>query len=355
MPSIADVLTGVAALSIRQPNDSLAAWSTAQRYAGDRSVKLYKGGSGNAGSTHVELSGLTSRGITLAAFDADPTDYSFWHHASAVVGNFGQFELRFEDPNSDAWVEVTVADMQGYTGTGGWVQNALQLTDVIGFGGVDETGLSFFDWDLSSTIADAVTDIDATTVDSCADWILERVRIELWEAEPERTMYVDSIEIDGTVYTIEPGGTAPALSLSSAFTLIGYTEDGVTVEYAAETAEILVEEETFPVDEVITKETATVTLNMAETSLANLDYAMAGSLLSGSVIELGGGATKYLNLKIESTDQSSLIQAIHIPKAVATGTVGLSYKKGEKTMIPITLKALKSDNDPAVVIVKNAA
>jgi hypothetical protein len=159
----------------------------------------------------------------------------------------------------------------------------------------------------------------------------------------------------GTTYAIEPGGNAPALSLSSAFTEIGYTEDGVTMEYNAETADIDVEEETFSIDRVLTKETCTVTCNMAESTLINLNLAMAGSLLEGSIIELGGGTMKTMNLKLEGTNPEGYLLAIMMPKCTTMGTVGTAYKKGEKNVIPIALQALKSSGSPAVTIVYNAA
>jgi len=353
--TIANVLTGVATLSIRQPNDALAEWSDTQRYAGSYSAKLYKGGSGNAGSTHVEISGLTSRGITLAAFEADPTDYSFWYHYNAVTANWCQFELRFEDPDSDAWAEVTVVPHQTTLGTGAWLQKSLAGADLVGYGGVGELGASFFDWDLGTPITGLEVDMELqAAVTDPGPWILERVRLELWESEPERTAYVDSIEIDGTVYTVEPGGTGIALSLNSPFTELGYTEDGVTFEYSAETTDIMVEEETFPIDRVITKETVGITCNMAESSMFNLDKAMAGSLLSGSIIKLGGGTMKTMNLKLEGTNPAGFLRSVLIPLCTATGTVGMAYKKGEKTIVPVTFQALKSDS-PAVTIVENAA
>ena len=355
MSTIANVLTGVAALAIRQPNNSIAEWSRTQEYAGSWSAKLYKSGSGDAGSTHVQFTPPT--GTTLAAFVAGVTTNSFYHYCSAVTGNFMQFEIRFTDPNSDGYVEATVVPYQTYPGTAAWVKYTAAGADLIGFGGKNELGTSFFDWDLGSTIANAVADIDTAGggATSCTDWIADRVRVELWESSPERTCYIDSIEFMGTTYTIEPGGTAPALALGSAGTSIGYTEDGIDIEYNAETAEIEVAEETFPINEVITKETYQVTCNMAEASLYNMDKAMAGSVLSGSVIRLGDGTMKTMNLMITGTNPAGYVRMISIPKAVAAGTVGVPYKKGAMTVIPVTFKALKSQNSDAVVIVDNAA
>ena len=353
--TIANVLTGVATLSVREPNDARAEWSTVQQYAGTHSVKLSKTGSGNAGSTHVQITPVGD--ITLTEFVADPTDYSFWHYCgvAGVVGNFIQFELRFEDPDSDAWAEVTVVNYQTYTSLGSWVKCTLSAADLIGWGGIGEEGASFFDWSLGTAQADIITDIDLdAAVTDCGPWVLARVRCELWESSPARYAYVDSVEIDGTAYTIEPGGTGIAISLDSPGVEVGYTEDGVTLEYNADTADIEVEEETVPIDRVITKETIAVTCNMAETSLANIDNAMAGSALVGSILKVGSGVMKTMNLQIVGVTPAGFIRSITIPKATAMGTVGMSYKKGEKTVIPVTFQALKPDAEEAMTIVDNA-
>ena len=129
----------------------------------------------------------------------------------------------------------------------------------------------------------------------------------------------------------------------------------MTITYTADTADIEVEEETFPIDRVIIKETAEVTCNMAESSLRNLNYAMAGGLLSGSILKLGGGVNKPISLQIIAANPASEIRSIVIPKATATGAVGMPYKKGEKTVVPVTFQALKTTDEPAVTIVDNAA
>ncbi len=360
MPNlISNVLTGVATLSARQPNDARAQWSTVQQQAGSQSVLLYKGGSGNDGSTHFQM--VPPTGITLAAWqiaiDLDGGWYGFYHWLQAITANWLQFEFRFEDPNSDGWVEITAVPLQGDLGTAAWVNQQLITTDTGGYGGKGETGTSFFNFGPPLT---QLTGMEAAVngegaVGTASDWILERVRLELWEAAPERTCYVDTITINNVAYTIEPGGTAPAMSLSSPFTDLGYTEDGVTLEYTSDEADIEVEEETLPIARVITKETVAVTCNMAESSLANIGLAMAGSVVSGSILTLGAGVNKTMNLKIAGVNPAGYIREIMIPLATTTGAVAQSYKKGEKTMVPITFQALKPANEPALTIVDNAA
>ena len=352
--TIANVLVGVATLFVRQPNDAIAEWSTTQKHAGDYSVKLYKDGSGNAGSTHLQL--IPPTGITLANWTTGIAagHYSFYHYLEAITANWVQMEFRFKDPNSDAWVEITWAGLQNSLGTGAWVLQTLLDADEGGYGGVGELGASFFNWGPLTAMSGMEAAVNGEgAVDTASDWILERVRLELWEVSPERTCYVDTITVNNVTYTVEPGGTAPVISLSSPFTEVGYTEDGVTMEYAAEQADIIVHEETFPVGSALTAESLTFTCNMAEASLANMNNAMAGAVLSGNILTLGDGINKTMNLKIEGTNPAGFLRAIHIPLAVAGGTVGMSYKKGEKTLVPVTFKALKGDN-PACTIVDNA-
>ncbi len=356
--TLANVLVGVAQLSVREPNDALAEWSTVQQFAGSQSVKLFKGGSGNDGSTHFEM--VPPAGITLAAWqiaiDLDAGHYSFYHWLEALRANFVQMEFRFEDPNTDAWVEITAMPLQNELGTGAWVQHPLITTDTGGYGGIGETGLSFFNFGplTQMTGMEAAVNGEAN-VDDASDWVLERVRLELWEATPERTCYVDSIVVHNVAYTIEPGGTAPAMSLSSPYVDIGYTEDGVTLTYTGDTADIEVEEETFPVNRVITKETMEITVNVAESALADLNRAMAGAVLSGNILTLGAGVMKTMNLRIEGVTPAGLIRQIFIPYATALGAVGMSYRKGEKTMVPLTFQAYKGSSTPVVTIVDNAA
>ena len=58
--------------------------------------------------------------------------------------------------------------------------------------------------------------------------------------------------------------------VDAALTEVGYTEDGVIIEYSVDTADVDTEEETFPINRVITKETIAVTCNCAESSLLNI-------------------------------------------------------------------------------------
>jgi len=235
------------------------------------------------------------------------------------------------------------------------VQQTAANADKVGFGGWKEDGSGFSDWDLGNDWSDVYAEINTTHLaDTMANWVLKRVRIELWEASPERTQYIDTVKINNADYTIEPGGSAPGMSLGSPFTEVGYTEDGVVFEYTADTADIEVEEETFPIQRAITKETLAITCNMAESSLANINNAMAGAVVAGTVLTLDDGVNKTMNLKIKGVTPLGFNREIFVPLATTTGAVGMSYKKGEKTIVPVTFQALKGLTD-ACTIVDNIA
>lgn len=351
--TIANVLVGVAGLFIRQPNDAIAEWSEPGYLASPQSAKLLKTGLGAAGSTHVQF--IPPTGITFLTAMGDATIYGFYDKRQVLAGaNWCQMELRFEDPNSVGWVEVTSMPFQGEAGDGIWTtRDMVDAGADTMYGGHDEMGNSI--WHPALENWSAIRGLVNADVDNADDWILTRVRVELWEPGPARYCYIGQVTINGIDYAVTPGGDAPGMSLGSPFAEVGYTEDGVTIEYTADETDIEVEEETFPIKRVITKETLAVTCNMAESSLFNIDKAMAGAVLSGSIITLGDGVNKEMNIKITGINPDGFITEILLPRVTATGAVGMSYRKGEKTIVPITFQALKPATGKVCTIVYNAA
>ena len=133
--------------------------------------------------------------------------------------------------------------------------------------------------------------------------------------------------------------TTPNTASASVTTTLGFTEDGVTIEYTPTIADVEVEEETFPINRVLTKEEITITCNLAENQAANLLTALAGGL--GTPIVLGGGAIQDFALRIYGVTTGALHRTIYVPYAHSVEAVAMSYKKGEKTIIPLTFKAYK--------------
>ncbi len=365
--TIANVLTGVATLEVKEPHGHRAEWSDIDPVTGNHSVKLSKPGvEGGYASTHIEITPL----LAAAAKDigdlkaAAGTEWGWSHRRSAVAAYWEQMELRFEDPVGNGWVDITLQVDVMETGGDEWVDETIAHATVCAmFGGWHESCGSFSRWSLTAltsidTEIEAVMETAGTPGDSVqnqADWELTRCRIELWETVWGRHVYIDNIRLGDVLHTLEPGGSTPGMRLSSDFTEIGYTEDGVSMEYTVDEEDIEVDEETFPIDRVITKEGLAITCNMAESSLYNIDKAMAGSLLSGSILKLGAGANKKITLQVRGLNPAGFIRAIQIPSCTATGAVGMSYKKDTKTIVPVTFQALKTTNHPACTIVDNAA
>ncbi len=149
--------------------------------------------------------------------------------------------------------------------------------------------------------------------------------------------------------------TTPGTAVGSVLTEFGYTEDGVTIEYTADIADIEVEEETFPIKRVITKEDVMITCNLAENLLANLENALAGALTGGAgIVDLGAGAQRTMALKFVGATVGGANRTIYIPYANPIGVVGMAYKKGEKTIMPVSFKAYQGVSGADVVVITDA-
>ena len=82
---------------------------------------------------------------------------------------------------------------------------------------------------------------------------------------------------------------------------------------------------------------------------------MAGAALSGSILTLGAGTMKTMNVRVSLTNPAGYTRHYIMPNCVATEGVAMQSRKNEKTIVPLTLKALKSANEPAVTLFDNAA
>ena len=256
-PALVQADPGSTGITFGSADDGTAAWnSTAATVKhGSYSVKLAELATGDAGSTHLQFipaSGITVSDFQEAITDVTP-DWSFWHYLSADTANWVQFELRFEDPDSTGWLEITAVPQQNTLGTAAWLETTLAKATTAGFGGNTPDGTSVFDWSpltaLSVILADVNTAWDsAETGKTVNAYELERVRLELWEISPARTCYVDDVTIDGTLYEIEPLkfvnasdteiSTAPS---TGSFYLYVACVDWNTSEFTADTGQVTLE------------------------------------------------------------------------------------------------------------------
>jgi hypothetical protein len=165
-----------------------------------------------AGSVALEFV-PEDEGLTLADFqddiDAATPEYSFRYNYESGLGNGPQFELQFEDPNSTGWLQVTAVGLQsplpGSAAT--WQKETLSgSTTTAGFGGNTPDGSSVFDWDLGTTLDAIEADVNtawaaAETGTDASDYVLTRVRVELWEASG-KYCYIDDIVVNGATTTV---------------------------------------------------------------------------------------------------------------------------------------------------------
>ena len=146
------------------------------------------------------------------------------------------------------------------------------------------------------------------------------------------------------VVTISVNPTAGTAVGDGGWVDLGYTEDGVQFIYVVEMGDIRVLSETFPVAHIIVREDVDIICDLAEASLANFGYALAGAVLAGSTITLDAGAVKELALKLVGVgpDTALPVRTIYVPYCTAVGAVRQSYRKAGKTLIPVTFRAFKS-------------
>lgn len=359
-----NILVGLATLAVRNPNDALAKWTTEDRHQGTYSVKLIKGGSGNAGGTGIKF---CPPDITLGTWDTlvnteDNYEVYYRNQKTTKTRNWVQWGFRFDDPDTNAHAEITVFPYHSIAGDNIWTLcdlGAISSAPPAASYGENEDGTRVNFWETLKaldTIKAAIGEACVVSAEGSADdWILSWVKINLWEPEPARYSYIDEIKVHGIAYSLEPDGDLPGLELSSPYIDVGYTEDGVTLDQAVDTTDIRVEEEVYPVGRKISTASLAITCNMAEASLANMEIALAGSVLDGNILTLGDGVLKEMSIRLTGLTPAGKIRAYYFPRVTAAGSVGMSFRRADKTIVPLTLQALKPASGPIGTYVDNVA
>lgn len=150
-----------------------------------------------------------------------------------------------------------------------------------------------------------------------------------------------------TLYFNPTAGTV----VGSVTTEVGYTEDGVNLEYAPTVEDIMVEEETLAIQRALSKEEVSIICNMAESDMDNLELAMAGASRAGDIITIGGGTLQDFAIKIVGTAPGGATRTIYAGYVHPVANVGMAYRKAEKTIVPVTFKVFKhASGDSAFTI-----
>ncbi len=123
-----------------------------------------------------------------------------------------------------------------------------------------------------------------------------------------------------------------------------YTTDGVTMTIRSSFADIKVEENIGTIIRKLTDQEVQVTLNIAEGELPNLVLAIPGSSLTGAIVTIGGGALQGFAMVMVGTPPGALTtRTITLTRVQPIGEVGIPYKKGEISVIPVTFACIVSD------------
>ena len=123
----------------------------------------------------------------------------------------GSTDQAYWAAGTEGGVDITLMPYQApYTGDGTWKQCSI-TKDTIScvYYGLDPTDYTAFDGGgagVKLSEIEALINAEAAMTaggDSCSEWVLTMVDVELWEGGA-RTCYVDDVLIDGKTYTMEP-------------------------------------------------------------------------------------------------------------------------------------------------------
>jgi len=190
--------------------DAAATWSATQKHSGYTSAYLQQVVTDGSPSVYVDITPPT--GITFADFEADITgagdEWSWWNYTEHTgTVNSAQMELKFTDPAGSDFVDINFMQ-HNVAATDAWAKVQLVAATVAFMNYSPDVG------DNSAALEDFATIL--TNLDDAADdFVLTRVRVELYEAQ-DKTAYIDDVTIDGKTYDLEgPAGEVAAGEASS--------------------------------------------------------------------------------------------------------------------------------------------
>jgi hypothetical protein len=163
----------------------------------------------------------------------------------------------------------------------------------------------------------------------------------------------------GILFTAAVGTSVPSdanLGVGSAWTGLGWAYvgallDGVTSTFAPTTQDINIEEQPTPVGVAISTATLTITCNMSEETLANVNLAW-GNAGSIAVTPAGAGqpgksvltlSTNFQNVAVALVGKNAFGYAgvLSIPSMISAGQVQTAYRRAaQQRVYPLTLNSV---------------
>lgn len=173
-------------------------------------------------------------------------------------------------------------------------------------------------------------------------------------AEPDATQIIVG---SGLLYVAPLGTTLPVtdahgeypLSWPAGWVLVGYTDAGIDIVYTPTIKEIMVDEETAPVADVLAAEKFHVASHLAEATLANLNRAIAASTLTdhsatlGDInVNAGSQALNYVMVGVSGpAPGTNKIRLLIMQKAIQTTAVAFKIQRKDKVVFPVQFDARK--------------
>jgi hypothetical protein len=141
-------------------------------------------------------------------------------------------------------------------------------------------------------------------------------------------------------------GTVDPVTFAAAWKEVGYTDGGCTLAYQAGIKDITVDEEMAPVKKILDTEKGSITCVLAESTLTNMDNAIAAAILTKTAgdatharletLDVGSGTLTENMIALEGKNQAGKQRIIIGYRSVPEANVSMSFKRGDKTMIPVT-------------------
>lgn len=166
----------------------------------------------------------------------------------------------------------------------------------------------------------------------------------------------------GVMYLAASGTAIPSLASLpvtwTGFTSPGYTDDGVEFVYTPTFKDITVDEEMAPVQKILVGEKLEINVKMAESTLINLQKAIAGS----SLVQGASVSTLYLGSPNSTTEwvlgfqgpapgleanAGTLGRVIIVYRVKATAAVTFKYQRKDKIIYNVKFEALADSTQSA--------
>jgi len=146
----------------------------------------------------------------------------------------------------------------------------------------------------------------------------------------------------------------PLTTLINTYVDMGFTQEGLDMEFEVELQDIFVDQLAVPVKRLVVQLNVKFTLNLAEGNSTNLTNGIPTASVNAGDVEYGqqDGSDVLQNLAIEIVGDgpAASTRTIIVPLATPTGNVGIPFKRDGVQMLPVEFGALSDGVNPLVLI-----